>query len=384
MKTTKLTKGWIKMNKTLLIIAILCALTITASARTKLVTLPGRDLVLLNIEHPSRNLVLEERTITLEKGLTTISFSWQGVQIDPASIQLQPMTRPDDVKLISVSYPPNENALEWQVASPTAGMERFRIYYLLSGVDRKVEYRMNVDSAGALATLKTYYRLGNRSGEDFEDSVIYTGIGQGVVKTIDNGAQMQTLTALNKDVPVVKVYKFKPFERPETVGFYYEMLNSTERGLGEFRLPGGKVRIYQESPAGDYVFMGEDFLAALAVMEKDYLNLGVARDITAKRKVMDQKRDNIRRAGSNRQMVLWDDVTHVRYELQNFKDEELEVVIEEVTSDYWEIEELSGLNARSEVKHNGLLEITVTLPPKSEKLNCDLTIRKTNQTETRL
>lgn len=370
-----------RLIMTLLLMSSLIPLA--SSARTKLVTLPGRELVLLNVEHADRNLVMEERTITLEKGVTTIAFSWQGVSIDPASIQLQPLDNPGTVQLISVSYPPNENALEWAVASPAAGPERVRIYYTLWGIERQMEYRLDVAADEKSAVLKANYRLGNLSGEDFDDTVIYTGIGQGVEKSIDAGARLQMLAARFDGIPVTKVYKFKPHERAEAVGWYFEIINSADRGLGQFRLPAGKARVYQASSAGDGVFLGEDYLDALAVQEKDYLYLGDARDVTAKRKIMDTRRENERRAGSNRQMVMWDEVTHIQYEMQNFKDEPVTVVIEEITNDTWEVEELSGPQAKSERKNIGLLEVTVTLPAKSEKIMTDLVIRRPNQTETR-
>ncbi|GAB4319413.1 MAG: hypothetical protein Kow0059_13400 [Candidatus Sumerlaeia bacterium] len=364
----------------MILIGAALASAVPCLARTKLVTLPGREAMLVNIEHPERNLVMEERTITLEKGLTTIAFSWQGVQIDPSSIQLQPMEHPDTVTLISVSYPPNENALEWLVSCPEAGQERFRIYYLLGGVERQVEYRLDVAADEQSAVLRAYYRLGNMSGEDFDETVLYTGIGRGVEKSIESGARLQLLAARFAPVSIAKVYRFKPFERPEVVGWYYEILNSAERGLGEYRLPAGKVRVYMQSTAGDDVFLGEDYLDALAVREKDDLYLGDARDVTAAHKQMDVERQNLRRAGSARQIVMWDEVIRIQYELQNFKDEPITLLIEEVTSDNWDVEELTQ-GADWKRKHNGLLEISVPLPPKSDKLVFDLTIRKTNQTQ---
>ena len=84
---------------------------------------------------------LEERVMTLQKGLNQVDFSWQGVNIDPTSIQVRMLNSPDKVLMLNTSYPPNENALIWEVSSPGAQEERVRISYLLQGIGRDIVLR---------------------------------------------------------------------------------------------------------------------------------------------------------------------------------------------------------------------------------------------------
>ena len=125
-------------------VLILAATVSAAWARTKLVALPAREVIYLNLEHPAQSLVTEERVLNLQKGNNQVDFSWQGVSIDPATIQFQALDSPAAVKLINVSYPPDENALVWDIYSPEARQERVRIYYLLSGLNREISYRQRV------------------------------------------------------------------------------------------------------------------------------------------------------------------------------------------------------------------------------------------------
>ncbi len=92
----------------------------SAQARIKLVALPEREATLVRLDNPAFTLVEEERTLTLQKGTNQVDFSWKGVNIDPDSIRLGILDHPQEVQLISVSYPPNEAALVWQVHSPKA------------------------------------------------------------------------------------------------------------------------------------------------------------------------------------------------------------------------------------------------------------------------
>jgi hypothetical protein len=133
-----------KLNR-LLFCAILLAGTLvtlaSVSARVKLITLPVRERVEVQLDHPQATLVEEERIVPLVQGVNQIDFSWANTRIDPNTIVFRVIgthggsgTGADaaapgsecDVKVLSVSYPPNESALVWQVASSASGSARVR------------------------------------------------------------------------------------------------------------------------------------------------------------------------------------------------------------------------------------------------------------------
>ncbi len=117
-----------KQFAVLMICAIALALLATpVAARIKLASLPDRDQITLRLDNAFFNLIEEERVLTLQEGVNTIDFSWKGVHIDAGSIQIRPVNPKSAVKILNVSYPPGENALVWEVASPTPVVEAFRI-----------------------------------------------------------------------------------------------------------------------------------------------------------------------------------------------------------------------------------------------------------------
>ena len=88
-------------------------------ARIKLITFPPRERVEIQLDNPSATLVEEERIMPLVKGENQVDFSWANTQIDPTPSSFA-SSRPGrisalDVKVLSVSYPPNEAALVWSV-----------------------------------------------------------------------------------------------------------------------------------------------------------------------------------------------------------------------------------------------------------------------------
>ena len=95
----------------------------------KLITLPVRERVEIQLDNPSATLIEEERTVPLVKGVNQVDFSWANTTIDPDTILFRFIApgsdlggaKPLEARVLSVSYPPNENALVWQVASSDSG-----------------------------------------------------------------------------------------------------------------------------------------------------------------------------------------------------------------------------------------------------------------------
>ena len=121
------------------------ALPNAAEARVKLITLPVRERVEIQLDNASATLVEEERIVPLVKGENQVDFSWANTQIDPNTIVFRVVApvgeRMLDVKVLSVSYPPNEAALIWTVGSSDSGSARVRISYLLGNLAKSYKGR---------------------------------------------------------------------------------------------------------------------------------------------------------------------------------------------------------------------------------------------------
>lgn len=351
-------------------------------ARIKLVALPERARVVVALSNPDATLVEEERLITLQKGVNKVDFSWRGVSIDSSSIQVRALTHPNDVKILNTSYPPNENALVWEVSSPAAQEERVRISYLLSGLTREVTYRAVAEPNEQSMTLRNYLRLHNNSGEDLTDAEISLGYGAAFKKTIAHEEVLEMLSERVEGLPIKKVLTWDAANLPwnpeyekSTIGIplSYILTNDKPAKLGTHSLLPGKVRIFiktreqpekeGEKPGEGVAFTGEDWAQLTPVDREMKLYIGQSRDVKVTQKRTKDDRTNIRR-NNNNQDVLWDKDEVYKLEIENFKKEPVSLTIVEHMPGYWKMVENSH-TGQYKKKDAFTFEYNLNLPAES-------------------
>jgi hypothetical protein len=219
------------MRRALAVALLAVGLSITvadvALARIKLITLPVRERVEIQLDNPNATLVEEERIVPLVKGVNQVDFSWANTQIDPNTIvfrviprvapagekpkeQAKPEAKPLDVKVLSVSYPPNEAALVWQVASSDSGSARVRISYLLGNLTKSFNYRAVASNDEKTLTLSEYIRIQNLANEAFGSTGLWAGFGPRFLKPIGINETKEMLIEKYQQVPVRKTYTADP------------------------------------------------------------------------------------------------------------------------------------------------------------------------------
>ena len=322
-------------------LAVLLAGPLTESsawARVKLVTLPVRDRVEVHLEHESATLVEEERVVPLVKGRNQVDFSWANTRIDPNTIVFRVLGPAEGpavrARVLSVSYPPNEQALVWAVYADRAGAARVRISYLLGGLGRSYAYRAITSADERRLTLRRYLRLSNQANEGFGQANLHMADGRRVDTPIDIAQTRQILVDRHANLPVVKTYTadvarhgyLDPAEKKLRIPMHYVVRNDEDHGLGRAPLPAGKVRIFQTDSKGTQAFLGEDWGAATPVDDAMRLYLGVAQDIVVRRHI--EKRRNRSVQGRLRHVEVV-----VRYEIENFKSKKVRLdLVESVTA----------------------------------------------------
>ena len=306
------------------------ALASPAAARIKLATLPARERVEIQLENPNATLVEEERVVALLKGTNHIDFSWTNTQIDKWTILFRPLVPGDTVRVINQSYPPNENALVWEVFAEKAGPVKVRISYLLGNLRRTFSYRATAENDESKLTLRNYMRVWNFSGEEFGLSSIWAGFGDIFKKEMGLQESKEVLVGKFVDVPIAKKFIFnwrtsqrvpdEPNQRYVTM--HYVLKNDEAHKLGTFPLPYGKVRIFLKDGRGGEAFTGEDWGKFTSIDDEMKLYLGLARDIKVERTVKLNKRHPVHGNLYHQEVVL-------QYKMQNFKKDACVLDIEE-------------------------------------------------------
>ena len=368
------------------LIAALAFAAQTTQARVKLVALPERARVVVALGNPDATLVEEERLITLQKGVNKVDFSWRGVNIDASSIQVRALGNPDKVVVLNTSYPPNENALIWEISSPASQEERVRISYLLSGLNRDVVYKAVAETDEKALTLRNYLRLRNDSGEDLTDAELNIGYGAGFKKTIAHEEVLEMLSERIEALPIKKVLTWDAANLPwdpeyekKTVGIplSYVITNNTASKLGTHTLLPGKVRIFiktKEQPEKDgdkpgegVAFTGEDWAQLTPVDREMKLYIGQSRDVKVTQRQTKKDRTNIRR-NNNNQDVMWDTDDIYKIEIENFKKQPVNFVVVEHIPGYWKMVE--NTHPKEFKKKDAFtFEYNLTLPPETSGTN---------------
>ncbi len=302
----------------------------SAPARIKLITLPVRERVEIQLDNPNATLVEEERIVPLVKGENQVDFSWANTQINPDTIVFRVVAPAEDkkldVKVISVSYPPNEAALVWSVGSSDSGSARVRISYLLGNLSKSFTYRAVASHDEKSLTLSEYMRLQNFANEEFGSTGLWAGFGKRFSKPIGLNETKEMLVEKFEQVPIKKTYTCNPQEygwidQPQNklrVPMHYVLKNDKDNHLGAAPLQFGKVRIFIEGAGKEKekstAFLGEDWGKFTPIDDEMKLYLGVAQDIVVKRTI--DKNEQRRVAGNlfNHEVVL-------KYEIENFKDQ---------------------------------------------------------------
>ncbi|WP_428307534.1 hypothetical protein [Lacipirellula sp.] len=299
-----------------------------AWGRVKLITLPVRERVEIQLDNEQATLVEEERIVPLVKGENQIDFSWANTQIDPGTIVFRVVSDKGDdapeVKVLSVSYPPNESALVWSVSASEAGAARVRISYLLGNLTKSFNYRAVASNDERTLDLSQFMRLKNLANEEFAGANLWAGFGPNFSQPVGLNETKELLVERFKAVPIEKTYTCNPQEyeyldRAQNklrVPMHYVIKNDAEHGLGKAALPFGKVRIFiaggGDDPQAGTAFLGEDWGKFTPRDDEMRLYLGVAQDVVVKRTI---EKNETRRVSGN----LYDQELIVKFEVENFK-----------------------------------------------------------------
>jgi hypothetical protein len=298
-----------------------------AEARVKLITLPVRERVEIQLDNAAATLVEEERVVPLVKGENQVDFSWANTQIDPNTIVFRVVApvgeKMLDVKVLSVSYPPNEAALIWTVGSSNSGSARVRISYLLGNLTKSFNYRAIASKDEKTLVLNEYMRLQNFANEEFGDTNLFAGYGKTFLKPVGLNETKEMLVQKFDKVPIKKTYtcnvaEFGWLDQPQNklrVPMHYVLKNDKANQLGAHPLPYGKVRIFIDSGGeSGTAFLGEDWGRFTPIDDEMKLYLGVAQDIVVKRTIEKNERKHVSGNLFHQEVIL-------KYEIENFKDQ---------------------------------------------------------------
>lgn len=342
-------------------------------ARTSLVSLPPRQHVAIRLGNNGTTLVQEKRILTFKKGINKIDFSWQNVTIDPSSITLATLLNPDKISILSVSYPPGEAALVWEIHSREDLEETIMISYLLANIDYIVTYRAVTDPSEQTIDLNSFMVLRNFSGENFDKVTASLNSGNHFNTSIRHLETKKILVSQKHKIPIKKVYTWNALKMPHepekskmAVGIptSYEFINDKDSNLGITALSPGKARLFARDNQGSTIFLGEDMVKFTPVGDKSDLHIGDSRDIVVTQHRLDTKRTNIKR-NTKGNIQVYDEIIKDRVTMENLKDSPVTLSLIETIPGQWKPLDIS---MAYEKKDHKTLVFSVELLPKEKKI----------------
>lgn len=354
--------------KQLILSLIILTLSSSAMARIKLVALPDREVTQVNLDNSQATLVEEQRTLTLQKGINRVDFSWKGVQIQPDSIRLTILKHPDSTTLLNVNFPPNSQSLIWEIYSPKAQQEKIKISYLLNRIDRVITYEGKTTKKEDKLEMSSFLVLRNFSGESFDLARFQLDKALGFDKEIQDGQTKRVLLKIQQDLAIKKVFEFdagklpwEPDKQQQNVGIpvYYELENTIANQLGKHALWAGKFRVFQQDSTHNSIFLGEDQAAFTPVDQTMALYIGDSRDVVVTQRKTASEKLRLRRNNKNR-IVLYDNRETMQVVIENFKDNPALLRIIEPMQGEWQIDKSSHPYKR---RHSTQLEYEINIPP---------------------
>ena len=169
-------------------------------------TVPRRDSVQLTIYNSEDiTLVRETRTVTFKKGVNPLQFSWANTLIDPTSVELKFLTKPEQLVVLDTTFPHDKPAmLYWNVQSEFDGEATIQITYFTSGITWSADYVCIADKAEAQMGFEGFVRITNNSGEDYENAQVRLVVG--TINLVEKIAQLAR-------IPMIRVSELSRSDR---------------------------------------------------------------------------------------------------------------------------------------------------------------------------
>ncbi|MDB6128918.1 MAG: hypothetical protein JWM04_25 [Verrucomicrobiales bacterium] len=372
-----------------------------AEARINLVTLPGRDSVQLTIYNSvDLTVVVEKRVLTFRKGSNRLEFSWANTLIDPTSVEFKALSHADAVEVLDVRFPPRvSNTLEWHIQSEFSGEIEVEIRYFTSGIGWSADYVAEVASREDQMKLSGFVRVGNHSGEDYENAQIRLVLGeiklvQEIAKlagvqiqadenrtskdrfskldlkmllpavkmelsakmvsneslseyfiytvegrdTIPNGWSKRLPALSASGIPLSSLYKFESDHYGDECIRFYQFTNSVASHLGREPLPDGDIQAFRlASNDSLFNFVGHSSTKYIPMNEQVEVAFGNDEEVQVRPKLMQWVKQDLR-FDNNGNVAGWTLKQTFQIEMQNSKTIPVTLDIRRSFSGDWTLE----------------------------------------------
>ena len=127
--------------------------------------------------------------MSFKKGVNPLQFSWANTLIDPTSVRLKFVTKPDKLEVLDTTFPHDKpQMLYWNVQSEIEGEATVEITYFTSGISWSADYLCIANPEETQMGFEGFVRVSNNSGEEYEDAQVRLVVGR--INLVEKIAQL--------------------------------------------------------------------------------------------------------------------------------------------------------------------------------------------------
>ena len=174
------------------------------------------------------------------------------------------------------------------------------------------------------------------------------------------------------NIPVVNLYKYEEKRYGNKVIRFLSFVNDKKRNLGKEPFPQGSIKVFKNlDPASHLSYIGADNIKYIPVDEDVELNLGNAKQIIVKVKLMEYKTTHYNFKGHNRSITGnisgWDEEKTYKIKVSNHRSLPVKVEIKRnFPHQYWEIDKKGDFDKYKKIDLD-TVKFTLELPAHTTK-----------------
>jgi hypothetical protein len=200
--------------------------------------------------------------------------------------------------------------------------------------------------------------------EGLSEYFLYTIEG---TETIPDGWSKRLPSFKAQGVPVKNLYRYEEEQYGDSLIRFLSFKNDKEHKIGQTPIPDGVMKVFRTADEQAHLgYTGQTSFKYIPVNEDVELNLGPARDVTVKPKLMKYATDNYAFDQRN-DIIGFDEIKTFKVEVQNFRDIPVTIeVIRNFPNPHFDLEK-SGDIGKFEKVDIDTVKFTLELAPHSKK-----------------
>lgn len=277
--------------------------------------------------------VRQEGQVSLRAGENRLLIDVAQLQTEAASVRLQVLEPPKEVRLESALLGPQPGQMLWTLQAERPLQARLRLEYEISYLQADIAYTMLLDPARRQLNLEAVALLTNNGKQELKAARVTLPSGHQIKLHLPAGQSIQQKLFVQTEIPYEIVYLYDYSRFKDSVRTWLVIAGQARQ---EMAWPAGKTRLYATAPEAAPTFVADITMPYAPRGEKLELDVGPAPDLAVLRTRLRSDQVNVR-TDVYRKLALFDLEEEYELELSNQRQTPVVFVIQEHIPGDWQL-----------------------------------------------